>query len=34
MKNLQYLVNEVFQVKNGYFPEFMKEFFGFQENVT
>ena len=34
MKNLQYLVPELFKVKNGLSPEIMKEIFVFQENET
>ena len=32
MKNLQYLVTEIYKVKNGLSPEIMKEVFVFQEN--
>ena len=32
MKNLQYLVTEIYEVKNDLSPEIMKEVFVFQEN--
>ena len=34
MKNLQYLANELFKVKNDPSPEIMKDIFVFQENET